>query len=325
MKRHLLIIIVLFSAATLLLFASCDNAAEQVDRITLGASPGDFEEGDVGGTIPANEDQTMDALGQVMMPAMLGVGEGLVSEFDEITCFDWFFDWFFESFMSPSGLDFKAMAIETNIDWEQVFESKCQGTITVTGSETVNGVGGGTASLTMPPNGAVFNFSHGQPATWLQGIIDINTINMTMDDFIAEVEGAIKVNALGIVFTDLDVKVDLSNFQIGEEGPSGSVTVTYGAFDIQAEVLIAAANSSEGYGGIFWLDFKVWIPPQTITINIDTLMSESGLDPEAIINAVAPGLSVYFAVKVYEGPTSNPKLDFQYTLDDLIEEVSGSI
>jgi len=323
MKRHLFIIIVLLSAATLFVFASCDNAATQVDRITLGASPGDFEEGDVGGTIPANEDQTMDALGQVMMPAMLGVGEGLVSEFDEITCLDWFFDWFFESFMSPAGQDFKAMAIETNIDWEQVFESKCQGTITVTGNETVEGGFSGTASLTMPSGGAVFKFSHGQPATWLRGEIDINTINMTMDDFV-EVEGGPKVNALGIVFTDVDVKVDLSNFDLVEGTPSGSITITYGAFDIQTEVIIAAANAS-GYGGIFWLDFKVWIPWQTVTIDIDALMSGPEPDPETIINAVAPGLSVYFAVKVYEGPTSNPKLDFQYTLDDIIEEVSGSI
>ena len=319
MKGHLFIIIVLLSAATLLLFASCDNAATQVDKITLDASPGDFDAGDVDGTIPANEEQTMIALGEVMMPAMEGVGMGLESEFEEITCFNWFFDWFFESFMSSGGEELKAMAIEANIDWEQIMESSCQGTITITGNETVNG-DSGTASLTMPANGAIFKFSHGQPATWLRGEIDINAINMAMDDYVAEVDDPI-VNALGIVFTDVDVKVDLSNLDVVEGEPSGWITITYGAFDVQTEVIIAAANST-GYGGIFWLDFKVWIPPQTVTINMDTLMSQSEGDIETIINAVAPGLSVYLSVKVYEGPTSNPKLDFQYTLDDIIGEVS---
>ena len=323
MKRHLFIIIVLLSAATLFVFASCDNAATQVDRITLDASPGDFEEGDVSGTIPANEDEAMNALGESMGPAMLGIGEGFQPELG-ITCFETFFETFFESFIpEPQGGGFQPLDIVEDLTgWDDV---NCEGVYKITGSETVIGEGGGTASLTMPSGGAVFEFRHGQPATWLRGAIDINTIDMEMVDYEAVLGDPI-VNALGVVFTDVDVKVDLSNFDIVNDEPTGSITITYGAFDIQTEVIIAVAANAGTYGGIFWLDFKVWIPPQTVTINMDTLMSgagESGPDPETIINAVAPGLSVYFAVKVYEDPTSKPKLDFQYTLDDITKEISN--
>jgi hypothetical protein len=316
---------VLLAAATLVIFAACDNAAvEQVDRISLGADPGDFDAEDVSGTIPANADEAMNALGEVMMPAMEGVALGMESEFEEITCFDWFFDWFFEPFISSGGEGLEAQAIETTIDWEEVINSKCEGTVKITGSETVNGFSG-TASLAMPGgDGAVFGLSHGSQATWIRGIVDINTINMSMEDFVAE-EGDPIVNALGIVFSDVDVKLDLSNLDVTEGEPSGWIAITYGAFDIQTEIILAAANEF-GYGGIFWLDFKFWIPPQTVTVNMNTLMSEfgeSGPDPETIIDAIAPGLSVYLSVKVYEGPIDDNPLEVEYNLEDVIASINS--
>jgi hypothetical protein len=320
MKRCLLISVVLLAAATLLVFASCDNSTlEQIDRIALDADPSDFDAGDVSGTIPSNADEAMNALGEVMMPAMEGVALDFESEFEEITCFDWFFDWFFEPFIGSMGESLATQAITAEIDWEQVFESKCQGTVKIKGNETVVGYNG-TASLSMPGGeGAVFALTHGSQATWIRGEVDINTIDLSMTDFEAE-EGDPIVNALGILFSDVDVKLDLSNLNIVENEPTGWIEIVYGAFDIQTEIILAAANDS-GYGGIFWLDFKVWIPPQTVTLNMESLLSgsgESGPDPETIINAIAPGLSVYLSVKVYEGPLDDTPLEVEYDLEEVI-------
>lgn len=323
MNQKLFIIIVLLGAAMLLVFASCDNGGvSQQDRITLDVSPGDFDVADVDGNIPTNEEETMQALGDNMAPAMEGVVQGFESEFDEITCFAAFFEAFFQSFMPSDQGAFQPLAIVGDASlWDDI---NCKGTYKISGSETVNGFSG-TASLVISKFD--FTFDHDLTAPWLSGAIDIDTITMTMDDFVAE-SGDPIINGKGIVFTDVDVKVDFSNLNVEGEEPSGSIKVIYNAFDIQTEVLIAAANSS-GYGGIFWLDFMVWIPPQTKTINIDEIMAiVSGSEPDAetiqaMIDAIAPGLSISLSISVYEGPMDDNPLEMDYDLVELIETGMG--